>query len=133
MEVQIWLPKKAKLGVVEKEYPDIYEDGDENHDDLSYFVGKSMDEPNSRDFLTYQQAVECCGFVEGAIPGAECVIEGNGGWAMGMIKGEDFSSYAVSPQQKAAWKRRSNTYWKAFKRGKRLSANTHDMPPERSA
>jgi hypothetical protein len=123
MEVQIWLPKKAKLGVVEKEYPDIYEDGDEKHDDLSYFVGNSNDGPNGRDFLTYQEAVECCGFVEGAIPGAECVMEGNGGWAMGMIKRDDFSSFAVSPQKKAAWKRRSNNYWKAFKRGKRLSAN----------
>lgn len=121
MEVRFFLPKKAKLGVVEKEYPDLYEDGDEQHDDLSYFVGKSMEEKNSRDFLTYQQAVECCGFVEGAITGAECGIEGNGEWAMGMIRAKDFSGYAVSPQQKAAWKRRSNSYWNAFHRGERLA------------
>ena len=124
MEVQIFVPKKANMAAVKKEYPDIYEDGEEKHDDLSYFVGSSMDEPNSRDFLTYQQAVECCGFVEGAIPGAECVMEGNAGWAMGMIKRKDFSSMAVNPQQKAAWKRRSNSYWKAYKRGEKARAKT---------
>jgi hypothetical protein len=124
MEVQIFVPKKANMAAVEKEYPDIYQDGDEKHGDLSYFVGKSMDEPNNRDFLTYQQAVECCGFVEGALPGAECVMEGNGGWAMGMIKRKNFSGLAVSPQQKAAYKRRSNSYWRAYTRGENTRAKT---------
>lgn len=117
MEVRIFVPKNTNIRVIEKEYPDIYEDGDEEHEDLSYFVGTSNDEPCSRDFLTYQQAIECCGFVEGAIPGAECAIDGNGGWAMGMIKRKDFSGLAVKPQQKAAYKRRSNSYWKAYRRG----------------
>lgn len=122
MEVQIFVPKKSDMAVVEKEYPDIYEDGDEQHDDLSYFVGKSMGESHSRDFLTYHQAVECCGFIEGAVPGAECIIEGNGSWAMGMIKREDFSGFAVSPQQKSAFKRRSNSYWKSYECGKKAAA-----------
>lgn len=121
MEVQIFVPSKTNMAVLEKTYPDIYEDGDEQHDDLTYFIGKSNDDPEGRSFLTYQQAVECCGFVEGAIPGAECVIEGNGDWAMGMIRSKDFSGLAVSPQQKSAYKRRSNSYWKAFERGKILS------------
>jgi len=107
------------MAVVEKEYPDIYADGDEKHDDLSYFVGSSSDDPAGREFLTYPQAVECCGFVEGAIPGAQCLIEGNGGWATGMIRGKEFAGFAVKPQQKAAWKRRSNSYWKAYQRGKK--------------
>ena len=123
MEVEIWIPKKAKMDVIEKEYPDIYSDGDEKHGDLRYFVGRTNQEPDGRLWLTYKEAVECCGFVEGAIPGAETLIEENGGWAQGMISRKDFAGFAVSPQQKAAWKRRSNNYWKAFKRGKRLSAN----------
>ncbi len=105
---------------IRKQYPDIYEDGDKTHDDLIFFVGCSNEEPYGREFLTYPQAVECCGFAEGAIPGAEAVIEGNGGWAMGMIRRKGFNGMAVSPQQKAAWTRRSNTYWKAFARGKRM-------------
>lgn len=123
MEVQIFVPEKTNIGILEKEYPDIYDDGDEKHDDLSYFVGKSMDEQEGRDFLTYQQAVECCGFTEGAIPGTECVIEGNGDWAMGMIRRKDFSGLAVSQQQKSAWKRRSNTYWRAHKHGQEAAIN----------
>ena len=121
MEVQIWLPKKAKLGVVEKEYPDIYEDGDEKHGDLRYFVGKTNQGQEGRSWLTYKEAVACCGFVEGAIPGAETLIEENGAWAQGLISQKYFSHYAVSQQQKAAWKRRSNNYWKAFKRGQRCA------------
>ena len=117
MEVQIFVPKKSNMAVVKKEYPDIYADGDEKHGDLSYFVGKPDDEPYGRKFFTYHQAIECCGFVEGAIPGAECIIEGNGILAMEMMKRKEFHDFEASPQQKAAWKRRSNAYWNAFKRG----------------
>lgn len=123
MEVQIFLPKNATIEIIEREYPDIYEDGDNQHHDLSYFVGKSMDDPEGRRFLTYSQAVECVGFCEGAIPGAETMIEGNGDWAMGMIRRKDFSGLAVSPQQKSACKRTSNLYWKSFKCGQRKAKN----------
>ncbi len=125
MEVQIFVPKNSNVASIKKEYPDIYQDGDDT--DASYFVGTSADGPDSR-FLSYQEAIECCGFVEGAVPGSECVIEGNGTWAMGMIKREDFSRFAVSRQQKAAWKRRSNSYWKAHKRG-RLSRRRNSTVP----
>lgn len=95
MEVQITVPKKAKLAVVKKEYPDIYQDGDEEHGDLSYFV--------ETEWMTRDEAIACCGFVEGAIPTAETMLEGNGGWAQGMI-------------------RESDIYWKAFQAGVNAAA-----------
>lgn len=126
MEVQITVPKKAKMKVVEKEYPDIYQDGDEAHGDLSYFVGKSSDETleeGETEWMTRDEAIACCGFVEGAIPGAETMLEGNGGWAQGMLSRKDFSGLAIDASAKRGYKRESNIYWKAFRRGKRLSAN----------
>ena len=55
MEVEIWIPKKAKMDVVNKEYPDIYSDGDEKHGDLRYFVGRTNQEPDGRLWLTYKK------------------------------------------------------------------------------
>ena len=73
MEVRITVPKKSKMNVVANEFPDIYQDGDEEHFDLSYFVGKSSDETREgeTEWMSRDEAIACCGFVEGAIPGAE--------------------------------------------------------------
>lgn len=133
MDVQITVPKKAKMKVVEKEYPDMYQDGDEEHGDLSYFVGKSSDETleeGDTEWMTRDEAIACCGFVEGAIPGAETMLEGNGGWAQGMLSRKDFSGLAISAAEKREYKRESHIYWKAFRRGRRISAN-HETNPHR--
>ena len=131
MEVEITVPKKSNLNVVMKEYPDTYQDGDEEHDDLRYFAGKSSEselEEGENEWMTRDEAIACCGFVEGAIPDAECLIEGNGGWAQGMISRKDFSRLAISKSAKREYKRESDIYWKAFRRGKRLSANAQAEP-----
>lgn len=118
MEVEIILPSKKGLKVIEREFPDICEDVANR-----YFVGRSFVDPLTDDrgkaieWLTYNEAVECCGFVEGAIPGSETLIEGNGGWAQGMISRRDFSSLAVSASEKRAYKRTSDRFWRAFRRG----------------
>lgn len=74
----------------------------------NYFLGYDND---SEDPLEYDEAVRCCGVLsrEGI---SEFAIEGNGGWAMGMIQSTDFSRYAVSDDVKQAWANRAAIFWK---------------------
>ena len=44
-------------------------------------------------------------------------MEGNGGWAQGMISRRDFSMFAMTDDEKATWKATSNRYWAAYERG----------------
>ena len=118
MEVQITVPHNSKMAAVIREYPDIYLDDDTEGQNV-YFVGKSMDEDETEtDFLTYDEAVACCGFVTGSIPESHVMIEGNGEWAQGMISREDFSGYAVSEEVKSEHIRVSRLFWEHVKRGK---------------
>ena len=113
MEIRIYVPHGTDISLIEEQYPDIYNDEmDKEYGDV-YFIGKADD----KNWLTYNGAVEACGFVEGAVLSACTNIEGNGEWATGMIKQKDFSDYAVPRQTKALWKRRSNLYWKNWKLG----------------
>ncbi len=136
----------ALFHLIEAEYPDIYED--KGHDDhRRFFAGKSSDEhvedeeeyaelmegqppvakdnpeygyPWSQQFLSYDEAVECCGFVEGAYPSAETLLEGNGAWAQCMMSCRDFSSVSsAGEEQVARWKARSDRWWAAFARGEK--------------
>ena len=120
MEVMICVPTKSDMSAVEREYPDIEQDfGYDDHE--RYFVGRASDdqpEGSRREWLTYNQAVACCGFVEGAIPGAETLIEGNGAWAQSMISRRDFSGLAISDQAKRAYQRTSSLFWRHYRRGK---------------
>lgn len=121
MEVEILVEPKTDMALIEREYPDIYEDGDEG---TRFFVGKSSDddlEPGETEWMTWRECVALCGFVAGAMPDAETLIEGNGGWAQGMISRTDFSGFAVSKSEKRSYMRDSNIYWKAFRRGKRIA------------
>jgi len=82
MEVQIVVPAGTDIGIVNREYPDIYQDA-ENIDELdTYFIGQCTDddEYNGYAWLDRDEAIECCGFVEGAISSATTLIEGNGDW-----------------------------------------------------
>jgi len=124
MEVTICVPNGTDIRHLESEYPDIWED--EGWDDHQrYFVGKSSEEddeddpdgPISESFLPRDQAVELCGFVEGSTEGSNCLLEGNAGWAQGMISRRDFSRLAISAKEKREYKRVSKIYWAAFKRG----------------
>jgi hypothetical protein len=103
MDVKIIVPTGSDISKIEAEYTDIYQDDTDADGSDIYFVGESSDaEDNERDseneWMTYEEAVECCGFIEGAILGAETLMEGSGGWAMSEA-------------------RETDTYREAFKRG----------------
>lgn len=130
------VPKGTDISVVQREYSDLWLDGDWD-DQTQYFIGKSSEEddpddpdgPISESFLTRDEAIEFCGFVEGAIPSAVTLIEGNGGWAQGMLSTKDFSGYASKKATKAEWKRESNLWWAAHKRGQD-AVNAQTVPTE---
>lgn len=123
MIVDLYIPKtvdSAILDVLERFYP-----GYRGHEGLSgepetynWWVGNDDEGEDEVEYLTYDEAVECCGIVEGLIDEAECVIDGSGPWAMSMIRKTDFSDYAITDEQKADWKERSDRFWAAFQRGR---------------
>lgn len=115
------MPAGTDITAIRKEYPDIVLDDEGTDGQDSYFVGKSSDEEpeeGEREWLDHDEAVECCGFVEGACPEASTMIEGNGGWAQGMISRKDFSTLAIDDKAKRDYKNTSNRYWRAHARGK---------------
>ena len=88
MEVQICVPTGTDISIIEQEYSDIYQDAEDLDGEDIYFVGDCMDadEDNGSAWLTRDAAIECCGFVEGSVPSAETLIEGNGAWAQGKAR-----------------------------------------------
>lgn len=63
------------------------------------------------DPLPYDDAVRVCGIL--AHHGInEAYIDGNGGWAMGMIRGTDFRGYATTDEHKKEWQRVASIYWR---------------------
>lgn len=120
MDVRITVPQGTDMAVVFAEYPDMDVTEDGYDEDERYYVGNSSDEgveDGDEEWLSPDEAVACCGFVEGAIAEAETFLEGNGGWAQGMLRRRDFSTFATTDAQKAEWKRRSNVWWAAYGRG----------------
>jgi hypothetical protein len=122
MECTLVVPHGTDMSKFRQEYPDItLDDVDEDGD--VYFIGKPSDEKDEDDedlgeWLTYDEAIEFCGFSEGAIPSADAVIDGNGEWAMGMLSRKDFSGLAIDDVAKAEHMRRSSLWHEAFDRGK---------------
>ncbi len=115
MEGKIVVKHGTDVSAIELAYPDIYLDDDTEGEDC-YFVGKSMDDPQLDDeneeveWLTYEDAVKCCGFCDGAVEDCETTIEGNGAWAQGMLRRRDFSGLAVDAKARRAYKTISNLY-----------------------
>lgn len=94
MDVKIIVPTGSDISKIEAEFPDIYLDDIDNDGDDIYFVGESSDAAgNARgsknERLTYDEAIECCGFIEGCMPEAETAMEGSGGWAMSKARDTD--------------------------------------------
>lgn len=117
------IPIGTKIDIVEKEYPDIWKsECEEDHD--RYWIGHS-DEEDEESFvwLSYDEAVEFCGFCEGAIEEAETLIDGNGPWAQGMISRRGFDGYAMSDTEKSSRLAISKIYWDAHKRGASRKSN----------
>lgn len=80
MDIHISIPDDADVSAIEKEYPDFYFD-DSYAGWSHYYVGKSSDEEDGDEFLTPDEAEECCGFCEGAVAGCSTMLGGNGPWA----------------------------------------------------
>lgn len=94
MDVKIIVPTGSDISQIEAEYPDIYQDDTCVDGSDIYFVGEISDaEGNDRDsegeWMTYDEARECCGFVEGSMPESETLIEGSGEWAMSETRKTD--------------------------------------------
>lgn len=97
MEVKIAVATGTDMQVIEAEYPDIYLDETDADGCDVYFIGDSTEETiedDAGEWLTRAEAIECCGFIEGALPGSDTLLEGNGAWAQGMLQRVDFSGYA---------------------------------------
>lgn len=123
MECTLVVPHGTDISIIEREYPDICNDELHEEGDV-YFIGKPSDEEPDEDddeageWLDYDEAIEFCGFCEGAIEGADAVIDGNGPWAMGMLCHRDFTGYSATESEVAELKRRSDLWWAAHERGK---------------
>lgn len=84
MEVMLCVPQGTNISVIVNEYPDIYkDDGYDDHD--RYFIGNPTEDENGDLWMTYDECVQFCGFSEGAIEGANALIDGNGEWAQGKV------------------------------------------------
>lgn len=124
MEIHIFIPREADerlIQALEAEYGDIYEDSWEPAEGLDYYLGKSSDDdvedddgkPMHEAWLTYEAALTACGFAEGLIPDAIATIEGNGGWASGMIRcAGNFPNYCFSDAERAD-RMRIHDIWQA--------------------
>lgn len=87
MDVKITVPTGSDISKIQARYPDIYQDDTDCDGGNIYFLGKSSDEPDNEresenEWLTYDEAIEVCGFVEGNMPEAETLMEGSGPGAM---------------------------------------------------
>lgn len=80
-----------------------------------YFTGYSQDNVGEdgcceEDPLDYDAAVRICGILAKHGIHSAC-IEGNGGWAMGMIRSTDFRGYTTTDEAKKEWLRVASIYW----------------------
>lgn len=97
MEVILCVPRGTNIAVIQREYPDIYQDeGWDDHD--RYFIGRCSDDmpldPDESEWMTYDECVIFCGYADGAIDGADTLIDGNGEWAQGEVTKTDLYQHA---------------------------------------
>lgn len=87
MDVKIFVPHNINMEKIENEYPDLITDDIDADGSDVYFVG----DPENPEWFDRETAEICCGFVEGAIPGADTLIDGCGEWAMQQVRrGENY-------------------------------------------
>lgn len=116
MEVQLVVPKGTGLALVQSQYPGLVEDENADDEIESHWCGRSMDEcaSDGDDWMTYDECVEFCGFVEAVLPEAQTCLEGTGDWAMSMMRRKDFGGIVNGEKE---WRETSDRYWAAYKRG----------------
>jgi hypothetical protein len=117
MEVQLVVPKGTDLTLVRSQYPDLWEDEDADDETESHWCGRSMEEcaSDGDDWMTHDECVEFCGFVEAVIPQAQTCLEGSGPWAMSMMRRKDFGGIVNGEKE---WRETSDRYWAAHERGR---------------
>jgi hypothetical protein len=118
MEVRIKVPHGTDISVLKNSYPDIYEDDIGTDGEDIYFIGSCSDEEEQ--WFTRDEAINFCGFTEGLIEEAETLLEGNGGWAQGMLSCKDFSVFAIDDVTKSQYERESEIWWASFENGKNI-------------
>ena len=124
MEVVFCVPLGADISVVRAEYSDIYQDeGWDDHD--RYYIGKCSDDDATEDgelihetFLTRRGCIRFCGFAEACVEGGNCLIEGNGPWAQGLLGREDFSDWACDETHKLSRMHDTSIYKEGWAAGK---------------
>jgi hypothetical protein len=108
MDIQFACGENADLTLLEKRFPDLEHDYDEEGTSY-YFIGKSGDayydektggynygddeNPDwsdervfEKEHMSRDEAAYFCGFSETIIPGSDTMIEGNGGWAQNQLR-----------------------------------------------
>ncbi len=122
MYVEFSAPTGTDLAWLERKYPDL-EVSCECDPSLDCFIGSSAGrgfESAEQEYLTYDEAVECCGLIEGFFGECNTLIEGNGGWAQSMMRRKDFSAFKATEEKKREWRRTSRLYWTARAKGEAL-------------
>ena len=118
MEVKLIVRAGTGLGKVQERYPDIeFDESDEKYE--VYWCGRPLSdsEDPAEEFMTYDECVIFCGYCEGYFEKAECWIGENGSWAMSMIRRQDFSSLAMTLQDRQLHEATSKRYWAAREHG----------------
>ena len=122
MECTLVVPHGTDISIIEREYPDLCNDEISEDGDV-YFIGKPSDEEPDEDDeesgerLDYDEAIEFCGYCEGAIEEADACIDGNGPWVQGQLRETDFS-HLKDAGDRAERERCSKLWHEAFERGK---------------
>lgn len=115
MEVRICVKLYTDISQIEAQYGELSEPHLGN-DEVGYYLGHE-DGDGDDEWLTYDDAVGFCGFCDGAIPDSTSCIMGNGEWAQSLIGRKDFSSCAMTIEDKSERLRVSEIYWDYHRKG----------------
>lgn len=122
MEVRLCVKLYTDISQIEAQFGELSEPHLRNDSEelVDYYLGDEKEESEdgeNGEWLTYDEAVGFCGFCDGAIPDSIPWIIGNGEWAQSLIGRRDFSSYAMTIDEKAEWVRVSEIYWEYRRKG----------------
>lgn len=112
MEVRLCVKMGTDISLIESEFGEMGEAFPRNDEDdsVDYYLGDYEDEDEDGVEWLYDDCVKFCGYCCGAIPDSMPWIMGNGEWAQGLIGCMDFSSYAMTEEEKLARIKISEVY-----------------------
>ena len=119
MEVRLCVKLYTDISQIEDQFGELSEPHlrNDGEDFVDYYLGDDYEDADEDKWLTYDESIGFCGFCDGAIPDSIPWIMGNGEWAQSLIGCKDFSSYAMSIDEKAERLRVSEVYWDYHRRG----------------